>query len=228
MKRVLAGADERPVAAGKVGRPPRLSRQAILKAALTLLQHAPREPITAARIASQVDAVPAALYRHFANLDELLDGVLAMVLDQVEIKIRRRAAWPTQIRDWMTSVRSHLLGYPAVLRLLGRRGRTSPAWLDAVAAPIAILSAAGLRDVELARAHLWLTETTIALVIQEATLSFHDQLRGARASLKEMSPEGRASLAPLLAHLAKQDPDQMFEFMAERTIAALVDLIERR
>jgi AcrR family transcriptional regulator len=71
------------------GRPARLSREAILEAALALLERAPPEPLTAARIAAEVDAVPAALYRRFANLDELIDGVLGKVLGTVELDIRR-------------------------------------------------------------------------------------------------------------------------------------------
>jgi AcrR family transcriptional regulator len=91
------------------GRPPRLSCDAILEASLALLERAPREPLTVARIAAEVDAVPGALYRHFASLDDLLDGVLARVLAGAQIRVRPRAAWPGQIRDWMTSLRRTLL-----------------------------------------------------------------------------------------------------------------------
>lgn len=175
-----------------------------------------------------MEAVPAALYRHFASLDDLLDGVLGEVLGSVKLEIRRRAPWPEQIRDWMTSLRDHLLRYPAVLPLIGRHGRTSPAWLDAASVQIEILERAGLRGRELARAHLWIIETTIAVVIQEASLSLPDQIQGARASLGEMSQEGRRHLAPLMPHLAKLDADAFFSFVTDRKIAALVDLVEAR
>ena len=208
------------------GRPARLSRPVILDAALALLEREPSEPLGVARIAEAVGAVPAALYRHFASLDELLDGVLGRVLGAVELDIRREAPWPEQIRDWMTSLRAHLLRYPAVVPLIGRRGRTSPAWLDAAAAQIAILERAGLAGAELARAHLWLTETAIAVVIQEASLALPEQIEGARASLAEMSEAGRRHLAPLIPHLAAIDADTLFAFVADRTVAALVDLVE--
>ena len=210
------------------GRPARLSREAILEAALALLERAPQEPLTAARIAAEVDAVPAALYRHFANLDELIDGVLGKVLGTVELDIRRRAPWPAQVRDWMTSLRDHLLRYPAVLPLIGRRGRTSPAWLDVAAVQIGILERAGLSGAQLARAHLWIIETTMGVVMQAASLSLPDQIENARASLAEMSAEGRAHFAPLVPHLAKLDGDAFFAFVADRTIAALVALVEAR
>lgn len=210
------------------GRPPRLSREAILEAALALLEREPQEPLTAARIAAEVDAVPAALYRHFANLDELIDGVLGKVLGTVELDIRRRAPWPAQVRDWMTSLRDHLLRYPAVLPLIGRRGRTSPAWLDVAAVQIGILERAGLSGAQLARAHLWIIETTMGVVMLEASLSLPDQIENARASLTEMSAEGRAHFAPLVPYLAKLDGDTFFAFVADRTIAALVALVAAR
>jgi AcrR family transcriptional regulator len=208
------------------GRPARLSREEILDAAVALLDRAPRKPLTVARIAAEVDAVPAALYRHFASVDDLLDGVLDRVLGGAELGLRSRAGWPAQLRDWMTGLRRHLLRYPAVLTLIGRRGRTSPAWLDVAATQIRILERAGLRGAPLARAHLWVLETTIGIVMQEASLSLADQIRGARASLAGMSARGRASLAPLMPHLAALDADAWFDFVVERTVAALADLGE--
>jgi len=218
----------RASATRRLGRPARLSRESILDAGVRLLERAPHEPLTVARIAKEVDAVPAALYRHFPNVDGLLDGVLGRVLGDVELAIRSRASWRTQTRDWMTSLRAHLLRYPAVLNLFGRLGRTSPAWLDVAAVQLAILERAGLRGAELARAHLWITETTIGIVMQEASLSLPDQIRGASASLDEMSEQGRARLAPLMPYLAALDADAQFEFVVDRTIAALVDLVEGR
>jgi AcrR family transcriptional regulator len=216
----------RAAARRRPGRPARLSREGILEAAFALLERAPDEPLTVARIAQEVEAVPAALYRHFASVDDLLDGVLGRVLGGVELEIRRRARWPAQIRDWMTSLRNHLLRYPAVIEMIGRRGRTSPAWLDVAAVQIGILESAGLRGAQLARAHLWITETTIGIVMQEASLSLPEQIRGARASLPAMSEAGRALLEPLVPQLAALDADAMFEFVVDRTVAALVDLVE--
>jgi AcrR family transcriptional regulator len=208
------------------GRPARLSRDGILEAALALLERSPREPLTVARIAAEVDAVPAALYRHFESLDDLIDSVLGRLLGAAPLEIRRRAGWQEQVRDWMSSLRAHLLRYPAVLMMIGRRGRTSPPWLDAMAELIAILERGGLRGATLARAHIWIAETTIGLAMQEVSLSLPDQIEGARASLAQMSEAGRARLTPLVPHLAKLDGDTFFEFAADRTLAALTLLAE--
>jgi AcrR family transcriptional regulator len=203
------------------GRPARLSREGILAAALALLEREPEEPLSVARIAVEVEAVPAALYRHFASLDELVDAVLDHLLGSVALEIRRHAPWQGQLRDWMASLRSHLLRYPALLPLLGRRGRTSPAWLDVASVLIGILEQAGLSEGTLARAYLWVLETTSGLVMQEASLSLREQIENARASLPEMSPEGRARMAKLGQHLVRLDGDAFFPFVTDRTVAAL-------
>jgi len=221
-----AGANPKAHAKRPRGRPARLSREAILEATLALLEREPGTPLTVARIAAEVGAVPAALYRHFAGLDELLDGVLGQVLAGVELDIRRGASWPEQIRDWMTSLRNHLLRYPAVLPLIGRRGRTSPAWLETASVQIEILERAGLSGAGLARTHLWILETTMGVVMQEASLALPEQIANARASLSDMSEAGRARYAPVMPQLATLGGDAFFAFVVDRTLAGLVELVD--
>ncbi len=66
----------------------------------------------------------------------------------------------------------------------------------------------------------------MGVVMQEASLSLPDQIENARASLPEMSAEGRAHSAPLVPHLTRLDGDAFFAFVTGRTIEALVALVE--
>ena len=93
---------------------------------------------------------------------------------------------------------------------------------------IEILERAGLRGAALARAHLWILETTMGIVMQEASLSLPEQIAARARLAAEMSDAGRARLAPLMTHLAKLDGDAFFAFVADRTIAALVELAGER
>jgi AcrR family transcriptional regulator len=208
------------------GRPARLSRESIVAACLSLLERSPEEPLTLARVAEEVDAVPAALYRHIGSLDELLDAVLARVLEGVRFEIRRRASWRSQLRDWMRCIRAHLLRYPGVVRLIGRRGRTSPAWFDASSVLVDILQAAGLRAAALARAYLWVAETTMGVVVNEASIPFEEQIAAARDALPGMSPEARERHRPLMPHLCAMDAEAAFELVADRTVAAIAEFVE--
>jgi AcrR family transcriptional regulator len=204
------------------GRPARLSRDEIARTALALLERAPGEPLTVARIAREVGAAPAALYRHFTSLDELRDAVLGEVLGAADLDVRRRSAWPEQVRGWMSSLRAHLLRYPSVLPLIGRRGRTSPAWLEAIAQLVVLLERGGLAGPTLARAALWIAEVTVGIAMQEASLPLPDQIAGARASLSEMSPHDRARLARLVPDLVRLDGEAFFSFVVDRTVDAVM------
>ena len=206
------------------GRPARLSRAAILDAGLALLEREPDEPLTLGRVAEAIGAVPAALYRHVGSLDALLDGVLGRVVEGIRFEIRPGAAWPEQVREWMTCTRAQLLRYPAVLPLITRRGRTSPPWLEAVAVLVEILERSGLTGRDLARSQLWIAQTTVGLALEEAALPLPDQVAAARAVLPELSAAARARLAPLFPRMAEIDADAHFEFCTQRTLAALADL----
>jgi AcrR family transcriptional regulator len=218
----MAAASKNRAATGRArGRPARLSRESILEAGLELLERAPDEPLTLSRVAEEVDAVPAALYRHVGSHDALLDGVLGLVLDGIRFEIRRRAAWRSQVRDWMTCVRRQLLRYPAVVSMIGRTGRTSPAWFDATAVLVEILENAGLKGQRLAHAHLWITEVTMGCVVNEAVLPYPAQVEAAANAAAEMSEDTRKRHAPLAPHVAALDSDAFFAMIADHTTAAI-------
>mgnify|MGYP000889335379 CR=1 FL=1 len=100
--------------------------------------------------------------------------------------------------------------------------------IDVVATLIGVLERAGLAGPALAHAQLWVTEATMGLVLQEAAFPLPEQIAGARVSLRGMSDAGRERLAPLMPHLGRLDADAFFDYAADRTIAALAELVERR
>ena len=203
------------------GRPARLSRDGIVDSVLRMIQRAPDESITLKRIGREIGAAPAALYRHFDNLDDLLDCVLARVLADVGPGPGPSASWQQQLSGWMQALRSRLLAAPAVIALIGRAGRTSPAWLEASSSLVGILEGAGLSGASLTATYLWVLETTVGLVMQEAALPFADQLGNARASSHALSEEARARIAPLFREMETLDADAFFAFSIERVVSAI-------
>lgn len=203
------------------GRPARLSRERIVDAVLVLLERDPKTVPTISMIAREVEAVPAALYRHFESLEDLLDGVLAGILEASPARTGREVAWPRQLERWMRDLRLHLLRYPAILAMIGRSGRTSPAWLDASSALVEILGRAGLSGRELATTYLWILETTVGLVLQEATMPLADQIASARASRHAFAPASRARFAPIVHAIEEIDGEAFFDFAVEQAIAVV-------
>lgn len=198
------------------GRPARLSRELVVDVVLGTLDREPDEVLTIGRIAREVDAALAALYRHFESLDGLLDSVLARVLETNDALPDERAAWEPQLASWIHGLRSHLLRYPAVITLIGRTGRTSPAWLEASSALVATLENAGLRGHDLAATYLWILEMASGLVVQEALMPLPEQLANARASHSELSETARARFAPNLGEMKGLGGDALFAFVVEQ------------
>jgi AcrR family transcriptional regulator len=205
----------------KRGRPARLSRDQVVDTVLVLLENEPRVLPTIARIAEEVGAVPAALYRHFEGQDDLFDSVLARVLASSGTRVDATGTWEAQLAAWMHGLRRHLLKYPAVIALIGRPGRTSPAWLDASSALVEILARAGLEGRELALAYLWILETTVGLVWQEASMPLSEQIANSSASLRELSDRSRARFAPIEAEMRRIDGEDFFAFAIEWTTASI-------
>lgn len=191
---------------------------------MAMLARDPRTVPTIARIAQEVGAVPAALYRHVANQDELFDDVLERILAANAFVFDPRRPWEPQLADWMNGLREHLLRYPAILPMTGRLGRTSPAWLDSSSALIEILSHAGLTERAMTLGYLWVLETTVGLVWQETGLSLPDQIASSRASVKQLSAAARERFEPLRPHLSSLRADELFRFNVERTIEAISTL----
>lgn len=208
------------------GRPARLSQASWIDAALVLLERDPTTVPTVARIAALVSAVPAALYRHFESQDELFDAVLARVLAAHAIEPDPEAPWEAQLATWMRGLRAHLVRFPAVFSMIGRSGRTSPAWLDASSALVAILARTGLEEKRLTSAYLWILESTVGLVWQEALMPLPEQIENARHARHELAESARARFGPLLPHFAAYQRDELFDFTVERTIEAVARLAQ--
>lgn len=214
-------AAEKKPAARPRGRPARLSREQIVAAVLSILEREPAEVPTIARIAQEIDAVPAALYRHFGSLDEVLDAVITQVLGAGPSGIEPGVPWPDQLATWMHALRDHLLRFPAVLAMIDRSGRTSPAWLESSSALIEILESAGLSGRELASNYLWILETTVGIVMQEAALPFTQQLANARATRSGLSQIARHRFASIAQDIERIDGDEFFAFVVEQTKSAV-------
>lgn len=217
----LKRADAEAPLARRRGRPPRLSRERVVDSVLGLIAREPAVAVTIARVAAEVGASPAALYRHFENLDDLLDSVLASVLADVAAEPEIDTPWERQLGEWMRTLRAQLLRVPAVLSLIGRTGRTSPAWLNASSVLLEILERAGLKGDSLAITYLWILETTTGLILQEAALPVSDQLANARASKEELHDVAAARFDAVSSALETIDGDRFFSFVVQQAISAV-------
>ena len=85
-----------------------LSRERVLRAAVALADQGGVDALTMRKLAQELGVVPMALYKHVANKDELLDGMIDVVVGEIDP--------PAALADWKTAVRRRVLSARAALR----------------------------------------------------------------------------------------------------------------
>jgi AcrR family transcriptional regulator len=102
-----------------------LSRDRILRTAVALADEGCVDSISMRRIAQELAVVPMALYKHVANKDELLDGMIDVVVGEIDPPIQG-ADWKTTMRERILSARRALLHHPWASRVIESRGEPTP------------------------------------------------------------------------------------------------------
>jgi AcrR family transcriptional regulator len=102
----------------------RLSRDRVISAAVVLADQGGLESLSMRNLAQELGVVPMALYKHVANKEELLDGMVDVVFG--EVKIRSESAWRTAMRERAISMREALLRHRWAIGLM-ESGTPGPA-----------------------------------------------------------------------------------------------------
>jgi AcrR family transcriptional regulator len=119
-----------------------LRRDRILEAAVALADEGGVESISMRRIAQELGVVPMALYKHVANKDELLDGMVDVVVGEIDPPIEG-ADWKTTMRERILSARRALLRHPWASRVLESRGEPTPTVIAYIDSMMGIFLAGG-------------------------------------------------------------------------------------
>ena len=102
-----------------------LSRERVLRAAVALADEGGVESLSMRRLAQALGVVPMALYKHVAGKDELLDGMIDVVVAEIDPPIEG-ADWKTTMRERILSARRALLRHPWATSALESRGEPTP------------------------------------------------------------------------------------------------------
>ena len=114
----------------------------MLHAAVALADEEGVSALSMRRLARELGVVPMALYKHVANKDELLDGMIDVVVAEIDPPIED-ADWKTAIRERILSARRMLLRHPWASRVLETRTQPTPMLLAYIDSMIGMLVAGG-------------------------------------------------------------------------------------
>jgi AcrR family transcriptional regulator len=221
--------------AGTLRRTP-LSRERILRSAVALADGAGIESLSMRNLAHDLGVVPMALYKHVANKDELLDGMIDVIVGEIDPPTAD-AGWKPVIRARILSARQVLLRHPWAPLAIESRNMATPAVLAYLDSMIGTFRAGGF-SVDLAHHVMHAMGSRILGFSQEL---FDDSRRAGRSGAAEPGPRpdlppevaarfpNVAAIAMAASHddgsVVGQGCDDQFEF--EFALDLLLDGVER-
>ena len=119
----------------EAARRPRLNRERVLQAAVALADEAGIAAVSMRRLAQELGVVPMALYKHVADKDELLDGMVDAVIEEIGPP-DPGLAWKSAVRQRILSARRAVLRHPWARQAIESRTARTPAvlhYMDSVA-----------------------------------------------------------------------------------------------
>ncbi|WP_371551869.1 TetR/AcrR family transcriptional regulator [Streptomyces sp. NBC_00554] len=201
------------------GRPPRLSREQIVEAAVGLLERDPDSDLTIKRVAEAAGAAPMALYRYFPDRDALLQAVADRVLSRIQPVTLTGETWQEQVRQWMRNSRERLRPHAQLLPYMA--STQQPVGVRSLAKLAEVLRPLGLHDEDLAVAVLLISSTTIGYASYETRRSPTEQIVTQLQAGLSVRPESeREALAPLLPRMPAAFA-RLYDVVLDQTVAAI-------
>ncbi|WP_434316530.1 TetR/AcrR family transcriptional regulator [Leifsonia sp. P73] len=216
---------------------PRLTSDTVLASALARADAAGLDALSMRALAAELGVVPMALYKHVANKDELIDGMVDLVWAEVEPPAIRGVAaeagstaaptvpWHAAMRARAVSLREALRRHPWAVGLMESRMRPGLANLAAHNAMMGCLREAGFSFRATVHATSVLDAYVYGFALQEKTLPFDtpEESGEAAAAKGETVPPEVALRFPYLLEVVAELTREGYDYDEE--FATGLDLI---
>jgi AcrR family transcriptional regulator len=143
----------------------------VLRAAVALAEIEGIEALTMRRLGQEVGVEAMSLYKHVANKEDLLDGMVDVVFGEIELPTEG-TNWRTAMRLRAFSVRTVLARHPWATPLMQSRNRPGPATLRHHDAVIGTLRTAGFPLPLVAHAFSAIDSYVYGFALQQRSLPF--------------------------------------------------------
>ena len=206
----------------------RLSRPRVLEAAIALADQDGIEGFSMRRLAQELGVVPMALYKHVANKDELLDGMVDSVFGEIES--------PTIDDDWRSAMRRRALSVREALKRhswaigLMETQTPGPANLRNHNAVMGCLREAGFSFKTAIHAYSVQDAYIYGFALQEQTLGFQTPEDAGEAAQRRARAIGTLDDYPYLAEIATKLPESGYDNAVEFAwgLDLILDGLDRR
>jgi TetR/AcrR family tetracycline transcriptional repressor len=123
-----------------------LTTEAIVDAALPVLDAEGLDGLTMRRVAERLGVSPASLYWHVGSKDGLLDLVLDRVIGEIEVPEPEPERWQEQLKEVAVAMRATILRHRDVVRISIGRVPMGPNALRFTERTLALLRSGGVPD----------------------------------------------------------------------------------
>lgn len=206
----------------------RLSRERVLHAAIAHADAGGLEALSMRTLAQVLGVAPMALYRHVANKEDLVDGMVDIVFGEVDLP-STGSDWKTTMRRRAISLRDALSRHRWAIGLMESRANPGPANLRHHDAVIGSLRSAGFDIVMVAHAYALLDAYIYGFALTTMNLPFDssdDVGEVAEGMLEPFPPNEYPNLLEILTeHVMKPGYDFGDEF--EYGLDVVLDGLER-
>ena len=123
-----------------------LSRRQIVIAALDLAETQGAERLTMRSLAAKLDRRPSSLYNHISGRDDLIEGMRAFVVEEIDTSIFAVTTWDEAVIVWAESYLAAFAARPSCIRLLATTPITDPSTLRMYDVVVSALGRGGWAD----------------------------------------------------------------------------------
>jgi AcrR family transcriptional regulator len=193
----------------------RLSKPLVLQAAVALADRDGLDGFSMRRLAQELGVVPMALYKHVANKDELLDGMVDIVFGEIESPAIDDD-WRSAMRRRAISAREALKRHSWAIGMMETR-HPGPANLRNHNAVMGCLREAGFTFKTAIHAYTVQDAYIYGFAQQEKTLGFQTPTDAGRAARRRAKTIGMLDDYPYLAEIAAKLPASGYDNTIEFT-----------
>src|SRR5918999_235089 len=206
----------------EAGRQP-LSRRRVLEEAVRFADREGLEALTMRKLGAELGVEAMSLYNHVPNKSALLDGMVEILLGELEIPPENRG-WEERIREGYRAFRRLAHEHPNVFPLLVNRPPETMDGVWLVEEFLKTLGEAGFDKETALHAFRSLTSYTFGYAMAEIR-GFALEPDGSRPGAQALSPEEFPNLCELGPRLENVDHDAEFEFGLDLLLSGLRDRI---
>ena len=120
-----------------------LSRDRVLRAAVSLADREGIDSLSMRRVGTELGVEAMSLYNHVANKEDLLDGMLDVVLGEIEPALEDEGDWRRVFHDRALSARRALQRHPWASEVIASRINPTPSMLAYLDSMIGVVRRAG-------------------------------------------------------------------------------------